>query len=110
MMSSHAPILAPQNEWVALKTACDHADRKDRAMREWVRRFGIGRQSSKYGSIQVHLPALEAVMADDLEVLELIRAGDRSDPRVRRIYEYLLLPLPKRQVEPSVSLSAGSPI
>ena len=95
MLSSHPQIMAPQNEWIALKTACDHAGRKDRTMRTWVRLYAIGRQSCKHGPIEVHLPALEAVMCGDMKALDLIRAGDRSDPRVRRIYEYLLLPLPK---------------
>lgn len=95
MLSPHLPILAPSGEWVMLKAACTHADVKDWTMRDWVRRYGIGRQTSPQAPIFVHLPALQALLGGDLETLELIREGVRFDPRIRRIYEYLLIPVPK---------------
>jgi hypothetical protein len=99
MLSRHPPILGPKAEWIRLKEAIDYSGRSDRTLRYWCREHGIGRQSSKGAPIEISLPALEMVIAGDLEALEYFRAGDRAHPRVLRVLAYLgLKDMPSDQV------------
>ena len=83
------PILAPQDEWIPLKQAVHYAQKSDKTLRGWCSQFGISRQSSRWAPIEVCLPALVMVMCGDMIGLELLRAGERSHLRVRRVLDYL---------------------
>ncbi|MEC5322758.1 hypothetical protein [Aurantimonas sp. A3-2-R12] len=88
-MTGAAPILMRPDECLNIKRAADHARKCDRTIRRWIKQHGIGRQSADGGPYDVSLPALEMVMHGDLDALELLRAGHRSLPEVRRYFEFL---------------------
>ena len=86
------PILMKPDETLDVKSAADHAGRNDKTIRRWCSEFGIGRRPLSGGQYEVSLPGLEMVMHGDAEALELLRAGDRSAPAVRRYFDLLGLP------------------
>ncbi len=88
-----APVLMRRDECLDIKRAADHAGKCDRTIRRWIKRHGIGRQSADGGPFDVSLPALEMVMHGDLYALELLRAGQRAAPEVRRYLDFLGLPI-----------------
>lgn len=85
-MSEHpvAPVFIRPAERIGIREACKYAGKTDRTIRTWCKRFGIGRTPMAGGALIISLPALNMVMQDDPEALELLRVGDRSNPLVRR--------------------------
>lgn len=79
-----SPVFIRPAERIGIREACDFAGKSDRTIRTWCRRFGIGRVSMAGGPLIISLPALNMIMQDDPEALELLRAGDRESPLVRR--------------------------
>ncbi|MDL2408736.1 hypothetical protein PY650_24455 [Rhizobium calliandrae] len=78
------PIFIRPAERIGIREACQHTGKTDRTIRTWCKRFGIGRVPMSGGALVISLPALNMVMQDDPEALELLRAGDRTNPLVRR--------------------------
>ncbi|ACM27535.1 hypothetical protein [Rhizobium rhizogenes] len=83
------PILGPPHEWFTLKKAVHYCGKHYDTLRDWVQTYAIGRQSVKNSRVDVSIPGLEMVRCGDLEALELLRAGDRSHPRVRHYLDRL---------------------
>lgn len=86
------PILIRPDEVINLKTAVHRARRDEKTVRGWCKEFGIGRQAKPGGPLDISGPALEMVMHGDLMALELLRGGNRTDPRVSRYFDFLGLP------------------
>lgn len=61
-------------------------------LRRWCDQYGIARQPGGTGRVEVSRVALAMVEHGDLEALEVLRAGDRSHPAVRRYFDLLGLP------------------
>ena len=72
--------------------------RTDKTLRSLCRRYGIARRSLSSRRWEISGPALEMVMQGDLEALELLRAGNRDDARVRRYFDHLGLPVTMLEV------------
>lgn len=83
------PILGPLHEWFTLKQAVHYCGKHEDTVRDWVKIYAIGRQAVKNSRIEVSIPGFEMVRCGDLEALELLRAGDRSHPRVRHYLDRL---------------------
>lgn len=94
------PVLMLKAEIVGMKEAEDLAGRDSRTVRKWCGKFRIGHQSGKGAPWEISAPALVMVRHGDVEGLELLRSGDRSHPRVRRVLDFLgILPDgPERQL------------
>ena len=87
-----APVLMRRDEAIRIKQAAEYADKSDKTIRRWIKRYGIARQSVDGGPYDVSVLALEMAMHGDFAALELLRAGNRSAPEVRRYVEFLGLP------------------
>ncbi|ARQ08604.1 hypothetical protein NXC12_CH00513 [Rhizobium etli] len=87
-----APILMRRPDIVALKTAVDRTGKSERTIRNWCRMHGIARQTAPGAPLEISAPALEMVLHGDFEALEMLRAGDRNSPEVRRYFDHLGLP------------------
>lgn len=83
------PILMHRSEVTSLKEAAFRAGKSEKTLKGWCRQFGIGRQSSNGAPVEVSAPALEMVLHGDSAALELLRAGDRHHPRVKRYFDHL---------------------
>jgi len=88
-MFEHVPLLMRPHEIVGVKAAADFAGRSDKTIRRWIGSHGIARQSCANAPLDVHLPALLMVMHKDWPALEMLRAGRRSVPEVRRYFDFL---------------------
>lgn len=82
-------VLMRPDEVRDIKSAADYAGRDDRTIRRWAKRYGIGRQSGPGAPIEISLPALDMVLHGEWEALEKLRAGDRSNPDVIRIFDHI---------------------
>lgn len=76
------PVPMLPSEIVRIDTAMYFADVCDKTIREWSKHDGIGRQSTKNGTLQISLPALLMKVDGQKATLERLRAGDRSHPAV----------------------------
>lgn len=83
------PVLMLKAEIVGMKEAEDLVGRDSRTVRRWCGEFRIGHQSGKGAPWEISAPALVMVRHGDMEGLELLRGGDRSHPRVRRVLDFL---------------------
>lgn len=88
-MSRLAPILSRRDELMDVKTAADYAGRSDKTIRLWCRDYGIGRQSGPSATFEVNMIGLEMVLHGDFAALEMLRAGDRMAPEVRRYLDHI---------------------
>jgi hypothetical protein len=70
------------SEIINVDNACWYADVVDKTIRLWVKRDGIGRQSSDSAKLQISFPALLMRIDGQMETLERLRSGDRSHPSV----------------------------
>ena len=86
------PLLMTKDEAVPLKRAAEFAGVPVSRVRRWNGLHGIARQAAACGPLEVSLVGLSMVLHGDLEALELLRSGSRSDPRVRRHLDHLGLP------------------
>lgn len=87
-----APILMHRDEVIPLKRAMKHSGKSEPTIRRWCRAYGIARQASRNAPLEISILALEMVLHADFEALEVLRAGDRASPLVRRYVEHLGLP------------------
>lgn len=62
-------------------------------LRRWCDQYGIARQGGGSGRIEVSVVGLTMVEHGDLEALEILRAGNRGHPMVRRYFDLLGLPI-----------------
>lgn len=92
MNSSPPPILIRSGEMLDIKGAAKHCGRSEKTVRRWVKSYPIACQSLGGGPFTVSAIALTMVMHGDMEALELLRAGHRSAPAVRRYLDFLGLP------------------
>lgn len=90
--SEPRPILMHPDEVLNLAHAAHHAGRSPGTIRRWCRQHGIARQSGPNAPLEISLLGLEMLRHDDIEALELLRAGKRNDPDVRRYVDHLGLP------------------
>lgn len=88
-MSHPQPILMRRSEIIDIAEAVRRTGRSSRTIRKYCHDLGIGRQSGSGVRIEISAPALEMVMHGQWEALELLRDGNRSDARVKRIYDHL---------------------
>jgi hypothetical protein len=86
-----APFLMLDAEAVPLKSLIKPG-RSEATLRRWNRQHRISRQSSPNAPLEFSMPAVVMVEHGDYETLEKLRAGDRSDPMVRRYFDLLGLP------------------
>jgi hypothetical protein len=84
-----APILMRKDEIINLKTAVHVTGRSEKTIRHWCKEFAIGVQPCPGAPLDISAPALEMVRHGDMAALELLRAGMRSHPRVRRVFDHL---------------------
>lgn len=76
------PVPMLPSEIVRIETAMFFAQVSDKTIRIWARNHGIGRQAEKHAPLQISLPALLMKAEGEMETLELLRAGERQNPRV----------------------------
>lgn len=89
-MSHHPlPVLMRRSEVINMAEAVHRTGRSSKTITKYCRDHGISRQTSPGAPIEISAPALEMVIAGQLDVLELLREGNRSDPRVSRIFDLL---------------------
>jgi hypothetical protein len=83
-----AVLMAP-DDIISMKRAVHHARKSLDTIRRWCRRYGIARQATPGSPLEVSAIALEMVLHGDVEALELLREGRRSDPAVKRYIDHL---------------------
>lgn len=82
------PLLFRPDEVRNLKWAIDHSGRDEKTVRRIIRHYGIGRQAFPGSWIEVHRIGFEMALAGDSAAIELLRAGRRDAPEVRRYYDF----------------------
>lgn len=83
------PILMRPDDIVLMKRAVDLTGKDERTLRNWNKRYRIGRQSSKSAPIEFSAPALVMILHGDAFALEELRKGNRIHPSVIRYFEFL---------------------
>lgn len=83
------PLLFSSDEAVGLKEAAFIARRSVDTVRRWYDEHGIGRQAGPGAPIEISVVALQMVLHGDFGALDLLKAGDRSNPRVRQYIEFV---------------------
>ncbi len=83
------PVLMRRSDIIPLRAAIAQSGKSDRTLRDWCKRYGIGRQMNPGSPLEISGPALEMVLHGDFEALELLRNGARLDPRVVRYFDHL---------------------
>ncbi|TBH13958.1 hypothetical protein ELG68_23750 [Rhizobium leguminosarum] len=87
------PILMRPDDVVLMKRAVDLTGKDERTLRNWNKRYRIGRQSSKSAPIEFSAPALVMILHGDAFALEELREGNRSHPCVIRYFQFLGIPV-----------------
>lgn len=77
-------VLMRRDEICNVKTAASEAGKTIKTIREWVKFYGIGRQTTPTSPIEISRIALLMVQQGDFDALELLRDGERSHPSVLR--------------------------
>lgn len=80
------PVIIRRGEAMLVKDAMTRAEKDRKTVIDLVRRHRIGRQLSPTGPIEIHRAAFEMALAGDEVALDLLRSGDRADPRVARYF------------------------
>jgi hypothetical protein len=80
--SKVTPVPMLPSEIVRIETAMFFAQVSDKTIRAWAAKDGIGRQASRHAPLQISLPALLMKADGDMQTLEVLRAGRRSNPIV----------------------------
>lgn len=80
--SKVTPVPMLPSEIVRIETAMFFAQVSDKTIRAWAAKDGIGRQASRHAPLQISLPALLMKADGDMDTLEVLRAGRRSNPIV----------------------------
>jgi hypothetical protein len=85
------PILMRQGETYGIKLAAIHANRDEKTIRRWCKRYGISRQATKHSPVEVSALGLEMLIHGDLQTLELLRSGQDHHPDVMAYRVFLEL-------------------
>lgn len=80
------PVIIRRGEGMFVKDAMTRSEKDRKTVIDLVRRHRIGRQLSPTGPIEIHKAAFEMALAGDDVAIELLRAGDRANPRVARYF------------------------
>ncbi len=91
------PVLMRRAEIISMSEAVRRTGKTDKTLRKLCRRYGICRQTGENAPLEISAPGLEMVMHGFLDALELLRDGNRTDPKVARVFRHLGLPA---EVEP----------
>ena len=91
--SARPPLLIPQDEIISLKRAVAMTGKSPDTIRGFHRRHCIARQTSKNAPLEISIVALQMVLHDDPEALELLHAGERTHPP--QVQYRLLVGLPE---------------
>lgn len=83
------PILMRRDEIIGLKVAAHRARRTAKVTTKLCKEFRICRQVVPGAPLEISAPALEMVLHDDIEALELFRMGNRRHPRVKMYFDHL---------------------
>jgi hypothetical protein len=86
-------VLMRPEDVINVDKAAHHARKSTDTIRRWCRKHGLARQSCHSAPLEISAPALEMVLHSDLDALELLRAGRRDHPDVRRYLDHLGLPV-----------------
>lgn len=86
------PILMRPDDVIPMKRAVDLTGKDERTLRNWNKRYRVGRQSSKSAPIEFSAPALVMILHGDAFALEELRRGNRAHPSVVRYFEFLGIP------------------
>lgn len=89
----YAPILMKPDEIICLKEAAHRARRTEKTTSGLCKEYRIVRQAVPGAPLEISAPALEMVLHNDVEALELFRRGRRSHPRVMLYFDHLGLPV-----------------
>jgi hypothetical protein len=76
------PVPMLPSEIVRIETAMYFAQVSDKTVREWAKKWGIGRQADRHAPLQISFPALLMKVDGETQTLDRFRAGDRSHPSV----------------------------
>lgn len=91
MSSRPRPVLMHAAEVIDVKTAAAIARRSDKSIRRLCDAHGLARQTKPGAPLEISRVGLEMALHGDLDAIELLRAGRRSDPAVRRYLDHLQL-------------------
>ena len=91
------PVLMRRAEIISMAEAVRRTGKTDKTLRKLCRKHGICRQTGEHAPLEISAPGLEMVMGNLPEALELLRDGNRSDPKVARVFRHLGL---STEVEP----------
>lgn len=83
------PLLFGIEEAIPLKAAANIAGKTDETIRRWCVKYGIGRQAGPNAPIEVSIIGLMMVIHGEFDTLELLRAGDRQHPAVKRFLNFV---------------------
>lgn len=92
MKANRPPLLIPQDEIIPLKRAVTMTGKSPDTIRGYHRKHCIARQTSRNAPLEISIVALQMVLHDDHEALDLLHLGDRSHPRVVMYRRLLGLP------------------
>ena len=88
MRSALPPILFPTSEAIGVKQAAARTGKSITTIRRLVAERELGRQTFRGAPVEICWPALLMAVHGDPEAIELLRDGNRSDPRVKRYLDY----------------------
>lgn len=83
------PVLMNWDEIISVTDAVQRTGRSEATIRPYCRRHGIARQSCSNAPLEISLIGLEMVLHGDIEALEALRDGRRSEPNVERYLRHL---------------------
>lgn len=97
------PVPMLPSEVIRIETAMYIACVGDKTIREWAKKYGIGRQADRHAPLQISAPALLMKVDGEMGPLDRLRSGDRSHPSVTFYLERAVMLLeelrkPKKRV------------
>ncbi|WP_416356337.1 hypothetical protein ACLNGM_20240 [Aureimonas phyllosphaerae] len=92
MMGRPLAVLMRHDETCGVKFAVDYSGKSESTIRRLCREHGLYRQTTPAAPWEISRPGLEMALHGDVVAIELLRAGRRSSPEVRRYLDYLGLP------------------
>jgi hypothetical protein len=93
MSQNLMPILVKPDDVIALKKAAFALGKNYKTIRRWCKEYKLARQASKNAPLEISYPALMMVAHGDIDALEALRSGNRTDPRVTRYFDHLGIPI-----------------
>ena len=87
------PILLHINDIVNVQRAAARLRISEKQVRRLFKEYRLGAQLGPKSPLEISLPALHMVVSGDHQALELLRAGDRNHPIVKRHFDHLGIPV-----------------